>query len=238
MDDDKKDALETFRKERRLLLAVAAVLLAHQILGVTVGKSAETLGLKIEFQNDHDIAILTAAIWLWIFVRYCQCLYTLRPAFPNPRADETLAKMQAWIVKRRLVRKHLKILDGQRKDANRKAVEITLKDRGAAQTAYKGHGPVRIAHYYRYHFVHLWHDKGAPEADEHKFNRSDSGDSSQPCPTGYFGAALSLGARAWAFIVTSYGTDYVLPGLIGGLPAAIWIIQISFSWMLPPLLRH
>ena len=46
---------ERFFRERRMLLGVSLVLLAHYCLGITVGKSAETLGLHFEVDNPERL---------------------------------------------------------------------------------------------------------------------------------------------------------------------------------------
>ncbi len=65
--DDLRDGL---RKERRLLIIVSLVFLAHLLFGLTVDRSAETLGFKFEVRDPQDVWIFVGAIWLWALLRY------------------------------------------------------------------------------------------------------------------------------------------------------------------------
>lgn len=80
-------AMERLFRERRLLLGVSLVLVAHQLLGITVGKGAETLGLHFDIDNPDRLWLGVWMIWLWAFVSYTQQLNSIRPfsLFPRER---------------------------------------------------------------------------------------------------------------------------------------------------------
>ena len=107
------DTHDRFFRERRLLLGVSVVLLAHQLLGITVGNSAETLGLRFEIGDPSRIWWAVWAIWLWTAVCVVQQLNSIRPrtVYPKDRNEETRDRLSDWIAVRRVRRvamKHLR----------------------------------------------------------------------------------------------------------------------------------
>lgn len=106
------DAQERFFRERRLLLGVSVVLLAHQLLGISVGNSAETLGLRFEIGDPSKIWWVVWAIWLWTAVCVVQQLNSIRPrtVYPNERNEETRDRLSDRIAVRRVRRAAIKHL--------------------------------------------------------------------------------------------------------------------------------
>ena len=107
------DAQNRFFRERRLLLGVSVVLLAHQLLGITVGNSAETLGLRFEIDDPSKIWWAVWAIWLWTAVCVIQQLNSIRPrsVYPKERDEETrnrLGDRTAVRMVRRAAMRHLR----------------------------------------------------------------------------------------------------------------------------------
>jgi hypothetical protein len=96
--DDKFDKERLFR-ERRLLLAVSFVLLAHQWLGITVGKSTDTLGLHFQFDDPSKLWSGVWLVWLWTIVCYIQQFYSLKPwtTYPMDRDDEARDRLSDLI---------------------------------------------------------------------------------------------------------------------------------------------
>lgn len=106
------DTENRFFRERRLLLGVSVVLLAHQLLGITVGNSAETLGLRFEISDPSRIWWAVWAIWLWTAVCVVQQLNSIRPrtVYPKDRNEETRDRLSDWIAVRRVRRAAMKHL--------------------------------------------------------------------------------------------------------------------------------
>jgi hypothetical protein len=202
---ERKEALKAFQKERRLLLIVAAVLLAHQLLGVTVERSAETLGIKIEFQSDHDIAIIAAAGWAWVFVRYWQCLYTREPEFPTEIGDRVGWKSRRRFLDRQLRRIWMKDLLENHPETIRQRVTIEIQD--------KDDETFRV--------TQEWLDPAAKVPPGRRFSHSSAHTEKAPGVPGWVRASIHLWSRVWAIGATSYGTDYIFPGVLGALPAFI-----------------
>ncbi|MDA8350775.1 MAG: hypothetical protein M0038_18610, partial [Pseudomonadota bacterium] len=100
------DAENRFFRERRLLLGVSVVLLAHQLLGITVGNSAETLGLRFEIGDPSRIWWAVWLIWLWTAICVVQQLNSIRPrtVYPKERYDETRDRLSDWIAVHRVRR--------------------------------------------------------------------------------------------------------------------------------------
>lgn len=89
MPEESNAAIERLFRERRLLLGVSIVLLAHQLLGIKVGQGAETLGLHFEIDNPERLFWGVWLVWLWAFVCYAQQLNSLRPLIRFPRDRRT-----------------------------------------------------------------------------------------------------------------------------------------------------
>jgi hypothetical protein len=109
-DNGASDTRELLRgqlqRERRILLAVSFVLLAHQILGIEVNNSAESLGLRFDVANPARLWVGVWVIWGWAIIRYAQLLYSFRPGeeFPRNRYFLTLHAICDWIIVRRVHR--------------------------------------------------------------------------------------------------------------------------------------
>jgi mRNA interferase HigB len=70
MEEEDDDLRDRFFRERRLLLSVSLVLLAHQLLGITVGKSTDTLGLHFDIEDPSKIWWAVWALWLWTLAQF------------------------------------------------------------------------------------------------------------------------------------------------------------------------
>ncbi len=106
------DTKSRFFRERRLLLGVSMVLLAHQLLGITVGNSAETLGVRFEIADPSKIWWAVWAVWLWTAVCVAQQLNSIRPwtVYPKNRNEETRNRLSDWIAVCRVRKAALKHL--------------------------------------------------------------------------------------------------------------------------------
>ena len=85
------DARELLRgqllREKRLLLLVSAILVAHQWLGIQVTNSVESLGFHFEITNPTRLWSGVWVVWGWALLRYMQLLYSFSPRkdFPQLR---------------------------------------------------------------------------------------------------------------------------------------------------------
>jgi hypothetical protein len=93
--DEDDDLPDRFFRERRLLLGISVILLAHQLLGISVGKSADTLGLHFDIEDPSKLWLALWAMWTWAIVCYAQQLNSLKPwsKYPKEREDE----MRSWL---------------------------------------------------------------------------------------------------------------------------------------------
>jgi len=68
-----------------------------------------------------------------------------------------------------------------------------------------------------------------------RWSSSETGPVVYKKPKGLFGQIIHAWSRAWTLTVTSYGTDYVLPLVIGALPAITWYFSLL---LVPPIFRR
>ena len=108
-----------FFRERRLLLALSLILLAHQLLGITVGKAADAVGLHFEVDKPERLFIAVWVMWTWTFICYAQQLSTLKlvALFPRSRYDEFLQARVNRIAVRRV---HVEALARYREEIPRR----------------------------------------------------------------------------------------------------------------------
>jgi hypothetical protein len=98
--DDEDELPDRFFRERRLLLGVSIILLAHQLLGITVGKGTETLGLHFDIEDPSRLWWALWAVWTWAIVCYVQQLNALKPRtkYPKDRDEEARVWLSDRIV--------------------------------------------------------------------------------------------------------------------------------------------
>src|SRR5271155_1351136 len=86
-------------RERRSLIAVSIVLLAHQLLGITVGNSTDSLGLHFQIADPSRLWWGVWLVWLWTMVCYIQQFYSLKPwtTYPKDRDYETRDRLSDLI---------------------------------------------------------------------------------------------------------------------------------------------
>ncbi len=121
--DDKEGAarMERLLKERRFLLVISVVLLAHQFLGITVGQSTESFGLHFEITRPERVWLIIWLVWGWTAICYLQQLNTIRPGSQYPRKREseirdrlaqriafTRVRKQAMSYLRKIILEHLR----------------------------------------------------------------------------------------------------------------------------------
>lgn len=203
--DDLRDGL---RKERRLLIIVSLVFLAHLLFGLTVDRSAETLGFKFEVRDPEDVWRFVGAIWLWALLRYG--LYFHDYVDEEMGLDLKRREYQAheWIAIRRVRR--IQASEGLlgRKPNRCSIIQIDLGIE--PKPGFNG----RI-HYDAAHVtVTTPDDAGGGE----------SGGTQMPQIFGPIEARL-IRCFAWMrlAITTRYGTEYFVPFVLGITPAVVII---------------
>lgn len=110
--EDEDELPDRFFRERRLLLAVSALLLAHQMLGISVGKGAETLGLHFDIEDPSRLWWALSAVWGWAMVSSIQQFNALKPwsKYPRDRDEEARVWLSDRVVLRWVRRRALKYL--------------------------------------------------------------------------------------------------------------------------------
>jgi hypothetical protein len=108
-DDAKEDNNESveklrdrFFKQRSLLLGVSVVLMAHLLLGLKIGKSAESSGFKFEIADPNTLWLGAWAVWVWALISYLQIFNSMRAMqfYPRDRMEE----VYGYLVDRALIK--------------------------------------------------------------------------------------------------------------------------------------
>jgi hypothetical protein len=136
-----EDLRDGLRKERRLLIIVSLVFLAHLLFGLTVDRSAETLGFKFEVRDPEDVWRFVAAIWAWALLRYCLYFHDYIDEEMLIDVKSREYKAHGWIATRRL--RHIAATEGLhgRKPDRRSVIEVDLGTEPIL--GFKGGAPLR-----------------------------------------------------------------------------------------------
>lgn len=241
---DSKGLRDRFFRERRLLLGLSLALLAHQVLGISVGKSAESLGIRFVVPNPSLLWKAVAVIWAWTLVSYWQLFNTLRPLqdYPDQRDAELRERLSqqlmTWQVRRatrQFVRRHLAGVC-EKSEARNAGLFLPVDRSGRSQPSV-----VQVAV-----TVH-WHcgssdplEKVAAEFDEEMKRhgwRTGGGDLTLTHTRAAFVKVVSselnaicdskwmrMISRAWTLTSTSMLTGYLAPFMVGLAPAFVhWV---------------
>jgi hypothetical protein len=201
--DDLRDGL---RKERRLLIIVSLVFLAHLLFGLTVDRSAETLGFRFEVRDPEDVWLFVGAVWLWALLRYWLYFHDYNDADMAIDLKRREYRAHEWIVIRRIRRiKEPEEILGH-KPNRRSKIEVDLGEApkpGFNQRLIYERAHVSVA---------------TPDA---KGGARSSG-STMPQAFGPIEVRL-LRCFAWMhlFVTTRYGTEYFVPFILGAAPALV-----------------
>jgi hypothetical protein len=250
---DSNGLSERFFRERRLLLGVSVVLLANELLGVTISKSAETLGLHFEINNPERLLWGVWLIWLWTIACYMQQLNSidLRSRYPLNRQTVTQNALCYRIAARRVareakvrfrsvipheLRRSVVVKPGGRsvigppmeqQPALRCQVSWTWKDPPANQPALD-----LTALTFRTHAT--WQVVGGGDLRDVEGNREVHEGLDVPAQDLDGSRAIYVAARTWTIASTSFGTDYIAPLIIGFSPLAIAayrrLPEINWQW--------
>jgi hypothetical protein len=201
--DDLRDGL---RKERRLLIIVSLVFLAHLLFSLNVDRSAETLGFKFEVRDPEDVWKFVAAIWAWALLRYCLYFHDYVDEEMLIDVKKREYRAHGWIATRRLGR--IAATEGLhgRKPNRRSIVEVDLGEE--PKPGRKGTLRYETAHV----TIVTPNDAGG----------ADSGGSVIPQK---FGPTEVRFVRGYAWmhlmVTTRYGTEYFVPFVLGITPAVV-----------------
>lgn len=261
------DTQDRFFRERRLLLGVSVVLLAHQCLGITVGNSAETLGLRFEIADPSTIWWVVWAIWLWTAVCVGQLFNSIRvrTAYPKGRDDETRARLSDWIAVRR-VRKaamnHLRTVVPRKSSPKFEVVFAGRQRRDAPGGQLHEYACVSVTAQWRCDSANA----SAKIAVAFESAMSQGGWKISGRSDGFEGGECRFSktvdvrivpirdkrlvrvvAAVWTVLSTSFGTDYLAPLVIAAAPVVVVAYQALahysglFSgvvrWRVPPRSR-
>jgi hypothetical protein len=240
------DLRERFFRERRLLLGVSVVLLAHQLLGITVGKSAETLGLHFEIDDPSMIWWTVWAVWLWTATCAAQQLNSIKPReeYPTDRDEETRDRLSDWVAVNRVRRDAIKCLRTIVPRELRPKFEIAFAERRQSDAP-----GGNLLLYTCVCVTARWQCNDAQIAQTKAFEvdtamRAANWDVSGGS-VGYEGGEgtlsrivnvrivpiqeerwIRIGSTAWTLLSTSFGTDYVVPFVIGAAPIVVVVWQV------------
>lgn len=243
MSDD--DLRVRFFRERRLLLGVSVVLLAHQLLGITVGKGADTLGLHFEIADPAKIWWAVWAVWLWTAISAFQQLNSigLTKEYPHDLDRETRSGLSDWVA----VRKTRKVAKPRLRSLLSRESELEFSVTFAGR--HGGTSSGREFVYTRVRVMAQWQCDAANEAalKATAFEREMEtaachcvgGSSEFDHGTCRFERLVDVNvlpirnrplirftATSWTALSTSFATDYVLPFIIAGTPIVVAIVQV------------
>ena len=236
------DLRDRFFRERRLLLGVSVVLLAHQLLGITVERSAETLGLRFDIEDPSKIWWAVWAVWLWTAVCVVQQLNSikLRSEYPKNRDDEIRDRLSDWAVTRMVRRAAMKHLRVNVPRQMKPTFEVTYVGRSEST------GPQQERFVYTgVSIAARWqcNDGNAAAAKAAELDKAMEARGWQSPTSGSVGIEgvectfsrtvrvrvvpirdewlIRSTATTWTVLSTSFATDYVMPLIIGAAPMMI-----------------
>lgn len=228
-------AMERLFRERRLLLGVSVVLLAHQLLGISVGKGAETLGLHFEIDNPERLWLGVWVIWLWAFISYAQQVNSVRPFsfFPRSRQSGVYQRLCDRLVRWGTTLRVRASFRRQVPWANRTSVRVEKQWRAIYNSI--PHIATRFQMLWKYEpenpaAVNLLDDAGQVDGwftlhggvlTHADGTRGRSGDVWVPEHLVERRRWLWALAVVWTWTTTSFATDYLVPVGIGLAPPAI-----------------
>ena len=238
------DLRERFFRERRLLLGVSVVLLAHQLLGITVGKSAETLGLHFEIDDPAKIWWAVWAVWLWTVICAGQQLNSIRPLkeYPKDRDEETRARLSDWVAIRRVRKDAMKHLRVHVPRELGRQFEVAFAERKKAESGGQLvlYTCVCVTAQWRCGAASMAAEKAAAFEQAMKMagwdiSRGSDGFEGGKCTFSKIvnvrivpisdEKLIRIASTVWTVLSTSFITDYVVPLLIGAAPVVIVVGQ-------------
>jgi hypothetical protein len=240
---------EHFSRERRFLLVVSVILLAHELLGISVAKSVEALGLHLEIENPERLFWGVWIVWTWAFIRYLQLLYSLEPrsAYPLDRRTRAWNRLVEVILMRRVRKEARTAFDAEVP----RSLQIDLRVEGAGREHKTINRAGRVEAdnlWYVINVTRRWRDPVEPNPPlaVHMIGSSSrvrkdagtwvslkSGESVEggvrqlsegvrvPLTAISANKTLFFAAVVWNFTATTYATEYYIPVLVGAAPLLV-----------------
>jgi hypothetical protein len=247
--DEDDELPDRFFRERRLVLGVSVILLAHQLLGISIGKSADTLGLHFDIEDPSKLWLALWAMWTWAIVCYAQQLNSLKPwsKYPQERDGE----MRSWLsdhvvflsVRRRALR-HLRdsipqelnprfevMLDGRREvntPGQQRFLYATV--RVTAQCSSDGHDllEAKAKAFDAEMEAAGWRVPGGGISREEGLSEFHREVNVRIVPIeGKLG--IRVAARIWTMLSTPFLTDYFAPLVVGMTPLIVEVIGLAVT---------
>jgi hypothetical protein len=245
-DEDDDDKLhDRFFRERRLVLGVSVVLLAHQLLGITVGKGTDTLGLHFDIEDPSKLWWALWAVWFWAIVCYIQRFNALKgwTKYAKERDEEArvwLSDRFVRLVVRRHARKHLRdnigkelsprfgfVWDGRQKQDGPER-ELLLYARIKVTARWQTDGQellqARAAAFNDYMSAAGWltpEGGTSVEGGESEFHRTVC---VRVLPIQQK-LAIRAAACLWTLVLTPFLTDYIAPLIVGFAPLIVHAVR-------------
>jgi hypothetical protein len=238
------DKTRLFR-ERRSLITVSIVLLAHQWLGITVGNSTETLGLHFEIADPSRLWWGVWLVWIWTMVCYIQQFYSLKPwtTYPKDRDDEARDRLSDLASLRRVRGAALRHLRKHIPNELRASYQVRGEGRGERTTSSQQRQLLRFVS-----VTATWSGKDVELATKEAANLEKA---MEAAGWEIRGGGVSLqdgkcslnkvvdvrivpireewpiriAARLWTLLWTSFLSDYIAPFIIGATPLIVAIVQ-------------
>jgi hypothetical protein len=241
---------DRYFRERRLLLGISAVLLAHQFLGISVASSADSLGLHFEIQDPQRLWWAVWALWLWSFISCVQQRNSLKPylRFPRDRLAKTYETLQLRFARLKIFLAVRASFIRQVKSENRIKYFVGIAKLRTLNISHAG-GRMTTEKYPQSQIELQWcrapenpravrlvddtsagdgwivqtSSDGIVEDGERRYHR---GSISTPWLKSRW---LASAAVAWTWISTSYFADYVAPALVGVAPVVVAAYQLNHA---------
>jgi hypothetical protein len=217
------------------------VLLAHQLLGITVGDSAQTLGLRFEIGDPSKIWWVVWAIWLWTAVCVVQQLNSIRPraVYPKDRNDETRDRLSDRIAVRRVRRAamtHLRATVPRKLGPRFEVVFVERKLADASDEQLHGYACISVTARWHCDAANMPAEKAvafeaAMKQTGWEISRGSDGFEGGECK---FSKTVDVRivpirderlvrwtAFSWTLLSTSFATDYLAPLVIAAAPLAV-----------------
>ena len=242
---DEFDKTRLFR-ERRSLIAVSIVLSAHQLLGICVGNSTDSLGLHFQIADPSRLWWGVWLVWFWTIICYIQQFYSLKPwtTYPKDRDDEARDRLSDLISLMRVRRTALKHLRADIPSKLRAKYRVRGEGRGETTTSAQQrqlHLYVSVTASWRGSDTAFATEKGASleKAMEAMGWQIRGGGISAETGECSFNKIVDVRivpvrderliriiARLWTLILTSFLSDYIAPLAIGAAPLLVEVVQV------------
>jgi hypothetical protein len=233
-----------YMKERRLLIGASCILLAHQFMGIEVGKSAESIGFHFDFSDPSRLWTAVWIIWAWAIVCSGQQCLSLKlwkkyPASAHEEAAQYLSNRKATKLVRSMAKAFFKSSFPDVSPGNIKVAFHSRRRLGSQTSVDPAFASIRV------HAKWNPDDSNSPEKRSAEFDnaireagwytpggsiRTDKDEYSierwagVPIDHLQENWTVQVPSTAWTLLSTPYLMDYMFPFVIGIAPllVAIW----------------